>query len=123
MRILITGSRSWTDRETIRSAIVDPLDRFDVPYENVVIVHGACPTGADYLASIICAQEGIPQERHPADWETHGKSAGFLRNSEMVSLGADLCLAFIHNGSAGASMTAKLASEAGIPTRIYESSS
>jgi hypothetical protein len=62
---------------------------------------------------------GMWVRRHPADWPKHGRRAGFLRNADMVRAGADLCLAFIRGGSAGASMTADLAMEAGIPTKIF----
>lgn len=33
----------------------------------------------------------------------NGRRAGIIRNLYMVNLGADLCLAFIQNGSRGAS--------------------
>lgn len=111
-RILITGSRTWDAPDVIKRALFDH-GRF-----GDTLVSGACPTGADAEAERYWQGFG-PIERHPADWKAHGKRAGFVRNSEMVKLGADRCLAFIRDGSKGASMTADLAARAGIETIIY----
>lgn len=114
MRILVTGSRDWTDRAAIEKAFKDfgPDGWFTV-------VHGHCPTGADAIADHVARSWGCEVERHPADWKTHGKRAGFVRNAEMVATAPDLCLAFIKNGSRGASMTADIAERAGIPTERF----
>lgn len=40
-------------------------------------------------------------DAHPADWKTHGKAAGRIRNVEMLELGPTIVLAFLMNGSRG----------------------
>jgi hypothetical protein len=131
MRILITGSRDWTDRVTIVNTLYDLRDSRDWTSRDgldVVLVSGACPTGADRMCERIAEQIGWKVERHPADWSL-GKSAGFQRNRRMVELGADIGFAFIAvctrctvraeqmalHGSHGASHAARLAREAKIP--------
>lgn len=127
MRILITGSRDWDNLATIqialeeihRSRVVDQRLSQDEA-RNITLVSGACPTGADKMCEWVAEQIGWVVERHPADWRTQGKRAGFVRNAEMVKLGADVCLAFIKNNSKGATMTANLAENAGIEVRRFE---
>jgi YspA, cpYpsA-related SLOG family len=112
-RVLITGSRTWADQATIRNVLAR------VWHPDTVLVSGGCPRGADALGEQCWQAWGGQVERHPADWARHGRAAGFRRNQEMVSAGADLCLAFIREQSSGASHTADRAEAAGIPTRRY----
>jgi hypothetical protein len=116
-RILITGSRTWTDENAIRDAMNEAARGNKAGA--ITVVHGACPRGADSIADRIATRAGAKVERHPADWDTFGRSAGFKRNTKMVDLGADVCLAFIRAGSRGATHTANLAEKAGIETRRY----
>lgn len=115
-RILVTGSRTWTDLPRIMDTLWDGLK-----YVNgwpVTLVHGGAE-GADALAHEVWVYNQFPVEVHPVttkDWAEHGKRAAYLRNKAMVDAGADLCVAFIKDNSRGASMTAKMAEAAGIPT-------
>lgn len=112
-RLLITGSREWSDWDTIRHALA-------MRYQpDIVLVTGACPRGADAIAECVWRNFGGTVERHPADWTAHGKAAGHIRNKAMVDLGADECLAFILNASPGATGCADFAEKAGIATKRY----
>ncbi|MEV8635832.1 bifunctional DNA primase/polymerase [Streptosporangium sp. NPDC051023] len=114
-RVLATGSRTWTDTATIRTALAEQWGD-----GTAVLVTGACPRGADAIAERLWSTWGGAVERHPADWTgPRGKGAGFARNAELVALGATVCLAFIRDASPGASHTARLAEAAGIPVRRY----
>jgi hypothetical protein len=134
MRILITGSRNWTDRQTLCQVLLDLC--WDLDKSVPVIVHGAAP-GADSLAAWWANATGRKSEAHPADWERacdnnchhkprtkNGKPycpmAGHLRNQKMVDLGADICLAFPMPGSRGTWDCVRRAEQAGIPVKIIE---
>lgn len=127
-RILVTGSRDWSDEDAVWLAIDDAIFGSLVTHNGqVVIVHGHCPTGADAIADRLATEGDCRVERHPANW-SQGRKAGPERNAHMVSLGADVCLAFIgdctsprcrrtdRHPSHGASGCADLAEAAGIPT-------
>jgi YspA, cpYpsA-related SLOG family len=113
-RILVTGSRTWTDARAIRHELAEMWGD-----GSAVLVTGAYSRGADMLAERCWRAWGGTVERHPADWARHGRAAGPLRNAEMVALGADVCVAFIRNQSPGASNAVELARAAGIPVVEY----
>jgi hypothetical protein len=117
MRVLVSGSRRWSDVETIREA----LSGFYSP--GAVLVSGACPSGADAIAERIWTELGGTVERHPADWRKHGKAAGMMRNREMISLGADILIGFCLDNSPGTTNTIRLAKRVGIPTTVYAAQS
>lgn len=117
MRILITGSRDWNDSQAIAKAI---LNFAPFNWEEVTIVHGDCPTGADAMAQRFAESLEIETERHPANWSLYGRAAGPKRNQKMVDLGADIVLAFMNPGSKGTADCVKRAKKAGLTVRIYE---
>lgn len=135
MRILVTGSRDWSDEEAVAFALLeqDPCAEHDDCFMDehlITVVHGDCPTGADAIADKFARQWGVEVEPHAADW-SRGRRAGPERNAHMVNLGADVCLAFIgdctsprckrtdKHPSHGASGCADLAEAAGIPVRRF----
>src|SRR5215469_3332726 len=116
-RLLVTGSRTWHDIRTIEQALAVILDRHP---ESVLLVHGACPHGADAIAAAYAARTpGYQIEAHPADWRRYGRAAGYRRNAEMIALGADGCAAFIRDRSPGSTRTVQLARAAGIPVWLH----
>lgn len=118
MRVIVTGSRNYEDA----GAVFDALDTVHLMHEAFTLVHGACRTGADYWAHIwagLRLDRGVTEELHPADWKTHGLSAGPIRNAEMIKAGADLVLAFPLPGGRGTQHMIRLAKEAGIPVKIW----
>lgn len=91
-RVLVCGDRKWTDRDFL----YDELDKLaDIKYPPVII-HGAA-TGADSMAGDWAHSRMVLCEVYPAQWNKYGKSAGPIRNQQMIDEGKpDLVLAF-HN--------------------------
>jgi hypothetical protein len=115
-RILITGSREWTDTARIRAVLAYHRHAFP----DAILVHGNA-RGADRIAARIWENWGLPTESHPVtsqQWDA-SRGAGHDRNRHMIALGAHVCLAFIRNHSPGATQRAREARKAGIPTYLH----
>lgn len=86
-RVLVCGSRDWTDKDAIYRAIRS------VPGVSAILHGGA--RGADRIAGEYARDHGILEEVYPADWTHLGRSAGPIRNQHMLEHGhPDLVLAF-----------------------------
>lgn len=114
-RVLVTGSRTWTDAKTITTTLHVLRT---VHGDALTVVHGACPRGADAIAEEWATRTGTAVERWPADWRA-GRGAGMARNAAMVATSPGVCLAFIRDDSPGATHCAAAAESAGIPVRRY----
>ena len=129
IRIIATGSRYWRDEASIK-------DGLDLAARSVGVVDGSTDVtlvtgaqvstesgekfGADHLAERVARRYGWEIERHPADWDTYGLSAGPRRNRQMVEAGADVCAAFLALGMPclGTKGCMKLCMEASIPVLV-----
>mgnify|MGYP002712303011 CR=1 FL=1 len=115
MRMLITGSRDYKDKEIIIDAIEKYLGNEYI--EDVIIIEGGA-RGADRIAQQHALDMGYIVETYPANWDKYGKKAGSIRNQEMVDSGADICLAFPLEGSIGTYDCIRRAKKSGIETII-----
>ena len=87
-KILFTGSRYWTDREVVLSAmrtLVCPS----------IIIHGAAQ-GLDTLASQVAFELGHHPAGMKANWDLYQLAAGPRRNTAMLALAPDEVW-FFHN--------------------------
>lgn len=97
MKILVTGSRNLASAMTV----VEYLDHYKDLYPDMRLVVGDCPTGADQFAREWARSNDVPVSVVVADWKTHGKAAGPLRNQRMVDTHKpDHLLAFFQEGEA-----------------------
>lgn len=146
IRVLVTGGRTWTLEPPIRVGLASVIAVHGP--DRIVVVHGACPRGADAITDRLATAwgGGLTVERHPAHWDhcaptcppaphrvakrvgdidhpglldTYCPGAGPRRNVHMVNLGAHVLLAFPSPRSRGTLQTIRLASDAGIPVRQW----
>jgi hypothetical protein len=115
VNIAIVGSRDFTDYELFKTKVNYLLKNL----ENEIIIVSGGAKGADSLARQYAQEKNYKLIEFIPDWDTHGKSAGFLRNKEIINQ-ADMCIAFSINDSAGTASSIKLAEKKKIPLRIVK---
>ena len=120
-KVLIAGGRDFNDYELLKMKC-DYFTGF-MPTGEIVIISGHA-RGADLLGERYAEERQRKLEIHPADWEKYGKSAGYIRNKEMVDE-ADMAICFWDGKSKGTEHTINLCEKKGIPCKIvnYEHTS
>jgi hypothetical protein len=118
MKILITGSRVWSDVDVVRRALFDALPGMYINAPDITVIHGGAP-GADTIADILAHGLGMNVEEYPARWDLYRDGAGPIRNQYMVDLGAAVCLAFPFPSSKGTWDCMDRAEAAGIPVENH----
>lgn len=109
MKVLVCGGRDYTDYEELKT-VLSALQVRRKPFS--LIIHGNAQ-GADYLAGVYARRHEIPVKAFPADWDTHGRSAGPIRNKQMLDEGKpDLVVAF--TGGKGTANMVSQAKQAGV---------
>ena len=111
MRIAIVGSREFPEMDMVREFVAA------LPSDAVVISGGA--RGVDSVAEEAAGTRGLETVIFPAEWDRHGKKAGFLRNKDIVAA-ADKVVAFWDGKSKGTAHTIRLAQEAGKTVEIHQ---
>jgi len=93
MKVIIAGSRSVTDYDSMLYAING------CKYVITEVVSGAA-RGVDKLGERYAKENNIPVTSFPADWDTYGRSAGYKRNLKMAEY-ADALIAIWDGKSKG----------------------
>jgi hypothetical protein len=123
MRLLVCGSRTWTDRSRLWQ-VLDQLVREHGDGQVVTVIEGDA-RGADRLAGQLARERGWRLERYPADWTREGRAAGVRRNAQMLRQGRpDLVVAFTVGPlqqSRGTADMVRRAHAAGVPVQVVTS--
>lgn len=119
MKVLVCGSRSFEEGQVIW----DVLDGMLKHHGRLTVVSGVA-RGADQIALTWAQKNGEERLEFPADWKSHGKSAGPIRNLQMLVEGEpDVVWAFVDKPlteSRGTAHMVKIAHEAGVPVRVVQ---
>lgn len=114
MKVIIAGGRNFEDYDLLcRKA-----DKILSQQHEVEVVSGTAK-GADKLGERYAEERGFPIKRFPADWGTHGKAAGYIRNEDMA-LYSDALIAFWDEQSKGTKHMIDIAELHGLKTRIIK---
>ena len=112
MKLIIAGGRNFDDY----ALLTNEVETVIVGESHVEIVSGGAK-GADRLGEFFAIDHDLDIKRFPADWDKHGKAAGYKRNSDMADY-ADTCICFWDGKSKGTGHMIQLAKNKGLKLTV-----
>ena len=122
-RIIICGGRHFDDYARLESVMNEVMSKIE-PWRDVIeIISGHCE-GADQLGELYAKKHDLPCKVFPAQWEKYGRSAGPIRNSEMVKYASEaempVVVAFRSPRTKGTNDTVKKATKKGFKVFVID---
>lgn len=125
LRVIIAGSRDFDDFPKLMDSCTDILSQITEQHndlDKIRIVSGTA-RGADRLGEQYAKIAGHGVSRFPADWDTFGRAAGYVRNTQMAKYAiADrnygVLIAFWDGKSKGTKHMIDLAEKNGLEVHI-----
>jgi len=114
IKLIIAGGRNFDDYALLRTTLDNLLSKTD--YRDCTIISG-CAKGADRLGERYAHDYLMEIWKMPADWNTHGKAAGYIRNKEMAEV-ATHCVCFWDGDSKGTKHMIDLAKQYNLILRV-----
>jgi hypothetical protein len=104
--VIVCGGRDFDNWRLLDETLQNSLE-----LDDVIIQGGA--KGADFLARVWAKYVGLKSIEFPADWKTHGKAAGAIRNQQMLDETSPVAVIAFPGGRGTADMISR-AKKAGI---------
>ncbi len=108
----MAGGRNFNDYDFFCKALDSYLETHHQG-KTLVFISGRAWKGADAMVIRWCRMRGYPWVEYPANWEKFGRSAGYVRNTEMAKVG-NFLLAFWDGMSKGTGHMVNIATRLGL---------
>lgn len=113
-KVIIAGSRNFNDYTLLETEVLLFISTLESP----TILSGTA-RGADRLGEIFADKHNLQVERIPAEWDKHGRIAGYLRNIEMAKI-ATHCIVFWDGHSRGTKSMIDIAKKLKLQTKVVK---
>lgn len=117
MKLIVAGGRDFHNMEYMVMCLYNLVNKGDIP-DNPQLVCGMA-RGADMVAYALWKQSLMTVHAFPANWDKHGRSAGYIRNANMGDF-ADALVAFWDGQSKGTKHMIDYMNKLGKPVYVFK---
>lgn len=99
-KLIVAGGRDFDNQDLALTVMNNLIEQGIIADEPDLEIVSGMAKGADAIGYDLAKENGLTCHEFPADWKSHGKRAGFIRNVEMSNFAEGL-LAFWDTESKG----------------------
>lgn len=116
-KLLVAGGREFNDYSLLNQEIIKISKELNANRKVSLSIVSGMARGADALGVRFARQYDLTLYEFPADWDRHGRSAGYIRNVEMEKA-CDGALIFWDGSSRGTKHMINLMSKTNKPFKV-----